>query len=85
VNRALRIGLKILGAGFASAIGSIFSGPWGPSGPSNSVGLIFMFWTILLLPVGTLISLAGLLVSVGRWSRAGSIPKEAIRKTATTG
>jgi hypothetical protein len=65
MSRLLRIGLKVTGVGILSAVGTLFSGPWGPCGPANPTALIFMLAAVLLLPVGALllvVACAGLLL-----------------------
>ena len=66
MNRTLRIGLKILSAGVFSVVGALFSGPWGPCGPSSPAGLVFMLGAFLCIPSGGLVSLAGIVLLLWR-------------------
>jgi hypothetical protein len=58
MKAALRAGLWMCGIGAASVFGAFAAGgQWGPCGPSNIAGLIFMLLSFILLPIGCIVSI----------------------------
>jgi len=58
MKAALRAGLWMIGIGVTLVFAAFAAGgQWGPCGPSNIAGLIFMLLSFILLPIGGVVSI----------------------------
>jgi hypothetical protein len=63
------IGLALVLAAFAAG------GQWGPCGPSNIAGLIFMLLSFILLPIGGVVSIVAAIARLFELRKNRAIPQ----------